>query len=119
MKIRSGFITNSSSAQYIIRNITSQTKTMLDLLEEASDGNWELVVWNYDTEYSSSSTRKPPKGNPKLEQQFREEVAKTETFPPHSQTEISIAWGDGGPIYSPEGFSRNRTRSFIIRCIGP
>jgi len=116
MKIRSGFITNSSSTIYIVENKTDVTKTMWDLLQEAAEGGWELVSWPHysDAEFDGETPRPLPK-NPQLLQKFREAVARTATFPPHRQVEVWLAWGDGEPIFCPLGL-KSYARSFKIIC---
>jgi hypothetical protein len=121
MKLRTDFVTNSSSAAFLVRNNTSKTKTMWDLLQEAAAGPWEYVDWpHYDPEgWSDDATKlQPPPRDPKLFQQFQEAVAKTETFPPNTDVEVMIAWGEGGPIFCPNGLRSGRTRSFTIKDLG-
>jgi len=114
MKLRTDFVTNSSSAGFVVRNNTNQTKTMWDLLEECAAGPWELVDWpHYDPgEWDGMNPRGPPK-DPKLFQEFKEAVARLETFPPHSEVTVTLAWGDGGPIFCPQGLTWGG-RSFSI-----
>jgi len=114
LKLRSDFITNSSSAAYVVKNITNTTKTMWDLLTEATDGSWELVDWPHykDRVGNEPETRPQPKSPSRL-LKFREQVAELESFPPHTEVTVIIAWGDGDPIYCPTGLGW-RSQSFLI-----
>ena len=114
MKERLDFITNSSSAMYIVTNTTDKTKTLLDLMDEAMDGDWMLIGWEYpDYDQWDGMTPLKPPTDPKELQKFREAVAREQTFPPHSTQQVNIAWGDGGPIFSVSGLS-SHTKSFRI-----
>jgi hypothetical protein len=114
MKIRIGFVTNSSSAMYIVKNKTGQTKTLLDLIDEAACGPWMLIGWPYsDYDNWNGMDPLPLPEDPKLLQDLRESVALTQTFPQYSVARVEIAWGEGGPIFSPYGL-RSGTRSFSI-----
>ena len=120
MRIRIGFVTNSSSSSYIVTNITNTTKNALDLLREAADSEWYLENWPHYNKGSDYTKGDPDGGDPKYfasEQEFLEEVASLWTFPPRVPVEIDIAWGDGGPIYMPEGGLLSATRSFRIKHI--
>ena len=116
VKVRADFVTNSSSSHWLVKNISGTTKTMLDLLEEAADNNWEFMYWEYDEPYEGVP-RGFPKGNPKRMQEFREKVAMTQTFLPHIEVEVVLECGNGGTgaaIYSIEGLIDGTTRSFEI-----
>ena len=117
VKIRSDFVTNSSSAHYIVKNLTDQTKTLLDLLEEAASGPWMYIEWDYPDydEWNGMDPLSPPTDPVQL-QRFREAVAQEKSFPPYMEVHVSIAWGEGGPIFSPSGL-RGRTRSFDVRDV--
>ena len=43
MKIRSEFITNSSSSFYLVKNTSDSTKTLLDFMRDADHDDWWLV----------------------------------------------------------------------------
>ena len=121
MKVRLGFITNSSSSAYLVTNISGSTKNALDLLRECASDEWYLETWpNYNR--GSDYTKGDPEDDldPKpfaSEQEFLDEVAACWTFPPGEAVEIMIAWGEGGPIYMPEGGLRS-SRSFYIEDQG-
>ena len=110
MKIKLDFVTNSSSAAFLVRNKSDTMKTMLDLLQEAAAGQWEIA-------YTGIGPHNWQEGFDS-EQKFREEVAKIESFPPKSEVTVVIAWGEGGPIYCPNGLLCGRTRNFEIRDLG-
>lgn len=117
MKIRRGYVTNSSSTSYIIRNISDSTKTMLDLLREATDGDWYLVGdgLTYGMDYTKGYDENEVEPEPFIsEQEFLEAVAGCETFPPGVDVKIEIAWGDGGPIFMPDSGLSSCTKSFSI-----
>lgn len=72
---------------------------MLDLLEEAANGEWEIAYEHGAREELGL-------------QRFNERVEKIQSFPPYSINVITIAWGDGGPIFCPGGL-HSETKSFI------
>jgi len=116
MKTRTDFVTNSSSAHYIVKNVTDSTKTLLDLLEEAALGPWMSLYWSgwiYDPHRDENEVRPPPE-DPKQLQDYREHVSQLETFHPNMEVRVDIAWGEGEPIYSPSGLRTGRTKSFYI-----
>lgn len=103
VKMRIGFVTNSSSSFYRVKNTSYEVKTMLDLLNEAAMGEWHLMK-QIDFEFPS------PK-------EIEEAVEKLETFFPGSERTISIAWGEGEPIYCPAGLDWGSTDSFHIQIL--
>ena len=118
MKYRADFVTNSSSSHWVVKNISSSTKTLWDLLEEAADGPWEFMWWEYDEPYEGRM-RSPPDDPVRL-QKFKEGVANAETFPPFTDVKVSLEVGNGGSgadIYLLEGFTTGKTKSFEIRYL--
>lgn len=119
MKLRHGFVTNSSSSFYMVHNTTDRTKTMLDLLAEAAAGDWYLVEGRKYTK--GSNHRESLEGHEpndyESRQEFLEAVRSLEIFPPHTIHSIAIAWGDGGPIHSKKGLYSRKTESFEIEYI--
>ncbi|MGY5858710.1 MAG: hypothetical protein RTU63_05020 [Candidatus Thorarchaeota archaeon] len=121
MKKRLDFVTNSSSSCYLVRNTSSTTKNALDLLRECATSEWYFVSWpNYNrgSDYTQGDPDDDlePKSFPS-EKAFLEEVASAWTFPPGESIEILIAWGEGGPIYMPEGGLRP-SYNFDIEDLG-
>jgi len=121
LKLRTDFITNSSSSQYIVTNRTGSTKNMLDVLRDCAEGEWYLVNWPYynrgsDYTKGTEDGRLDPKPFAS-QQEFDEAVARLESFPPGVPVTISIAWGDGEPIYIHDGYLQS-SRRFHIKDLG-
>jgi len=94
---------------------------MFDLLRECAQGEWYLVSWpNYNRGSDYTQGTEDGGGDPKpftSKKEFDDAVARLESFPPGVPVTISIAWGDGGPIYIPDGYLRS-SRSFHVKDIG-
>jgi hypothetical protein len=104
MKLRVGFVTNSSSNSYIVKNITESTKTMLDLLQEASTddfGPWQLMpecyLLNWEDYQDEDACEEYPSDRPKDHvgtAKFLEDVANVKSFPPHQAVEVRFEWAN-------------------------
>jgi hypothetical protein len=125
MKFRLGFITNSSSNSYIVRNITDATKTMLDLLREASsksDGHWAAMpeCYGLDEYLDDLMSETHPGDRPEILAQtneknphFLKSVAKVQEFPPNMAVKVTFHWAyvEGYLILDKE------SESFIIEDV--
>ena len=107
MKIRVDFVTNSSSAQYIIRNTSDSTKTMLDLLRETTGNRWRSDEFLYGITTETED-----------EQMLLEAVAKYYTFEPHSEESMRFTYtGEGGHLCPSPG--TGKSKSFEVIGLGP
>ncbi len=82
MKIRNGFVSNSSSTSFIITNKTNEYKTIHDFLKETS-----FLVEDFNNEYDAEITEK----------EFLEDADyyKMYNFIPHESEELSFGDEDG------------------------
>ena len=100
MKIRVGFVTNSSSESYIVTNTTETTKTMLDLLREAASdefGPWESMPECYGLGQfmDDAESNKHPLDRTithATDPDFLEAVARLKSFPPHHPVRVTFEW---------------------------
>ena len=107
MKLRTGFVTNSSSTSYLIRNLTNSMKTMLDLLKECvpDPHEWYLISWRYsdiehDEEGNIISGRQYINGvkddgqeiPPIVRQLYLQAVEEIRSFPPFVDIEEDFSW---------------------------
>ena len=111
MKVRIGFVTNSSSHAYLVRNITDEVRTLWDLVQEAAENDWLYIEKKYSGEYTGSNEE-----DPEIIQKLKEDISREVTFPPHTEqiVEFASGWGGWGIMIS-GGIRTGKTKSFQIQ----
>lgn len=113
MKIRAGFVTNSSATLYMVRNTSDRTKTVLDLMKEAARGDWYyrgVLGRNHRVGFDGVEVDKYSSWD-----EFQEAMERERTIPPHGTIEIWIWYSDGGPFFCMNGLHEGQRGCFIIK----
>lgn len=93
MKTRMGFVSNSSSTSFLITNISSEEKTLIDFVVENAH-----LVEQFNKEYSADES---------LGDVIKDAENSDEVFPPGK--EVSIVFGDE------DGTAIGRVFDYILR----
>ena len=96
MKLRTGFVTNSSSTSYLVRNHTSEWKSYYDLMNEICSDDWE---YSYGNRLASKADR--------------DRIAKLRRIPPHSEELLNLVYHMEEGFHS-EGRIILKTQSFLV-----